>query len=289
MSIQQQSLSDIEIIVVNDATPDDSMTIVRELAQADDRIKILEHEKNMGLMWTRRTGYMAAIGDYVTFCDSDDYLPQDALDVLYQKAVETGADIVSGNYTYVTTSNKEILKRNRLPYGNNPLGVYKALLCHDMRHSLWGKLFKRSLLQDNDYQTYEHATNGEDGCLFYQVVQHANEMMQINKSVYYYMQNENSSTQKRYNENAIRSICLSNRMKVITMSNFSSLREELNRYITNYLCELYAKGYGEGVNLWKYIHQSELENYLTMRYIIRYLNFGNFCKVFVSRFINPER
>ena len=284
-SIQQQSLSDIEIVIVNDGTPDDSMAIVRELAQLDDRIKILEHEKNMGLMWTRRTGYLAATGDYITFCDSDDYLPQDALESLYKKAIETGADIVSGNYTYVTASGKKVLKRNKLPYGNKPLDVYKALLCHDMQHSLWGKLFKRSLLHDNDYQSYEHATNGEDGCLLYQIVKHVNEVVQIDKSVYYYVQNSESSSQRRYDENAVRSMCLSLATKVEMTSQYPQLHSILDKHITNYLCELIAKGYGNDVNLNKYIHQYGLERYLSVSKIIKDMNYIKILKTVLSRIV----
>ena len=107
ISIQQQSLDDIEIIVVNDATPDNSMAIVQELAKDDHRITILNHEKNLGPMCTRETGYMAAIGDYITFCDSDDYMPKDALEKLYSTAVASNADIVSGNSIYLTVKGEK--------------------------------------------------------------------------------------------------------------------------------------------------------------------------------------
>ena len=284
-SIQQQSLSDIEIVVVNDATPDNSMAIVRELAQSDSRIKILEHEKNMGLMWTRKTGYKVATGDYVTFCDSDDYLPLDALETLYVEAVKSGADIVSGNYTYVTSSGKNVLKRNKLPYGNKPVDVYKALLCNDMQHSLWGKLFRRSLLQDYNYQTYEHATNGEDGCLLYQIVKHVNEVVQIDKSVYWYVQNTGSSSQRRYNENAIRSMCLTNSVIVNSVFAFPVLQKQLNRRITNSLCKLFAEGYGKDFNLWKHISQNRLQRFVSIGYIIRYLNYMNAAKIVIKRVV----
>ena len=61
-SIQKQTIKDIEIIVVDDGTPDNSMSIVEEIAHNDDRIRIILHEKNMGLMWARKPGYTTANG-----------------------------------------------------------------------------------------------------------------------------------------------------------------------------------------------------------------------------------
>ena len=288
-SIQQQSLSDIEIVVVNDATPDNSMAIVRELAQSDSRIKILEHEKNMGLMWTRKTGYKVATGDYVTFCDSDDYLPLDALETLYVEAVKSGADVVAGNYTYITGSGVKISAKNTLPYGNGPVAVYKAMLRREFRHNLCGKMFKTSLLQNYDYQTYEHFTNGEDGCLFYQVIQHVNRLVQIDKTVYYYVQNENSSTQKRYNESAIRNICMTNEMKVRSIIGYKELQEDLKQNVTNILCNLYAKGYNHDGNLKKCIHESNLDFFLSWSNIVRYLDVRKFFKTYLMQILQTIR
>lgn len=284
-SIQQQSLSDIEIVVVNDGTPDDSMAIVRELAQLDDRIKILEHEENMGLMWTRRTGYLAATGDYITFCDSDDYLPQQALDTLYSKAMESGADIVSGNLLYISVKKRERIKTSNLPYGNNPEGVYKALLRQDFEHNLCGRLFLSSLFQNAEYLTYPHATNGEDGCLFYQIIQHIDKAVQIDKPVYYYVQNSNSSSQRRYNENAIKSICQLNHMRVRTVSVYPGLKEDLNRCVTNMLCNLYAQGYHRDAKLRETIHDCGLDAYVSWVNILKYLNYGTFLRIYLGHVV----
>ena len=66
-SILSQSFKDIEIVIVNDCTPDKSMDIVRHYAEVDSRIKIVEHDINHGLMMARRTGYMAAMGAAKSF------------------------------------------------------------------------------------------------------------------------------------------------------------------------------------------------------------------------------
>lgn len=284
-SIQKQSLQDIEIIVVNDKTPDNSMAIVQELAKDDQRIVILNHEKNMGPMCARETGYMAATGNYITFCDSDDYMPKDALEILYNAAIKTGTGIVSGQIVYVSCDGKEEICESRLLYGNDARHVYKALLRHEYMHNLCGKLFKASLLQDFEYQTYEHAANGEDACLFYQVVQHVSEVMHIDYPVYYYVQNIESSTQKRLNENAVRSICISNMITIQTVSNYPDLRGFLNRGVTNSLCRLYANGYHHDTKLKFYIKTCGLERWTSCFFVIRYLDYVKFAKIMMRRLL----
>ena len=282
-SIKKQTLSDIEIIVVNDGTPDNSMDIVHELAKDDKRISILNHEKNMGLMWTRRTGYMAATGNYISFCDSDDYLPSNALEILYGKAIKTNADIVSGNYFYITSDGNEHIGSNNLVYGNSPNEVYKSLLQNKFQHCLWGKIYKNSLFQKYTYETFKNVTNGEDGALFYQVLRNANFVVQINHPVYYYVQNSMSSTQRRYNENAIRSICILNKIRVQVISAYPELKKDLNKCVTNILCMLYAQGYHRDANLRKYINEFGLSTWISLRYILNYLNYIQYIKVFSKR------
>ena len=92
-SLVNQTLKDIEIICVNDGSPDNSADIVRKYMQADSRIKLIEQE-NRGLSGARNTGLKVAKGEYVYFMDSDDWLESDAMDICYQVAVTKGVDVV---------------------------------------------------------------------------------------------------------------------------------------------------------------------------------------------------
>lgn len=284
-SVQQQTLTDWELILIDDCSPDDSYSVMKQYVDRDDRIRILRYSENHGPMIARRWGDMTAKGDYITYCDGDDYLPEIALETLYGEAVRTDADIVSGDYVYVTTDCKEEYHSSKLDYGTTSVAVLKSLLRNEYKHSLCGKLFKRKLLQDFAYQTYEHATNGEDGILFYQLLANTNSIAHINTNVYYYMQNMKSSTQRRYNENAIRSICLSNSMKVRIISKYPELEVDLKKHVTNYLCSLYANGYGRNVNLRGHICQNGLEVYTSLWNIIKYLDFVYFLKIYIGRIV----
>ena len=215
-SVISQNLKDIEIIIVNDCTPDNSMEIVRQYAATDDRIKIIEHDINHGLMMARRTGYMAAVGEYIIFLDSDDTLAEGALETLYVTADKEKADIVSGTIQYVPNNGERYIWNNELKYGTDRVSVFKSLLKEEIGHNLCSKLFKKELLQDYKYQTFEGATNGEDAILFYQVVNYSSKVIAIDRVVYEYYQNSESSSHNANNSSAlnnmIRALSLQSKM-----------------------------------------------------------------------------
>lgn len=99
-SLLAQTLEDIEIILVDDGSPDQSGKIADEYAEKDSRIKVI-HQSNAGLGPARNTGMEAATGEYIGFVDSDDWVKPDMFVRLYQEAVRNDADIVVGGYQEV--------------------------------------------------------------------------------------------------------------------------------------------------------------------------------------------
>jgi len=93
-SIINQTLQEIEIIVVNDASTDNSGKILEEFAQKDSRIKVLTHEKNKGLSEARNTGIKEICGEYLYFFDSDDILELDCLELCYNKSSTENLDFL---------------------------------------------------------------------------------------------------------------------------------------------------------------------------------------------------
>ena len=93
-SIMAQSLKDIEIICVNDASTDCSLAVLQELQQQDERIKVISHEVNQGAAVSRNDGFRIAKGEYVIFLDSDDYFYENMLEVTWHKACVWDADMV---------------------------------------------------------------------------------------------------------------------------------------------------------------------------------------------------
>ena len=281
-SIQQQSLEDIEIIVVNDCTPDKSMDIVHSLAVNDSRIKIIDHDENHGPMVARKNGYMAATGDYITFCDSDDTLPKDALYELYTAAVREDADIVSGTIEYVTIEGKTYRWVNKLLYGTDKISVFKSLLKNEFGHNVCSKLFRKELLCSFSYNTYKHATNGEDGMLFYQVIDNASKVIAIDSIVYEYHENDSSSTHIHLSQKAIDNIVLCNKIREDICSKYDELKKLMFKRICINLYSYYACGYR--VELKCSLNKYNMNQYLNKLKMFRYLGLYDMFKILLKRF-----
>lgn len=193
-SLLEQTCRDFEVIVVNDGTEDKSMDLIKEQTRQDSRFVLIDHEINKGLMEARRTGYLHAQGDYVVFCDSDDWLPVDALEVLLEAIEKTGADIVVGQMKRIYSNGEEgKINQRSLLYGNKPKAIYKSLLKQELPHNLCGCIYRRSIF-DSSLLCRSNFNNAEDGLLFYQLIQRISKMELIDKVVYFYYQNMNSSS-----------------------------------------------------------------------------------------------
>ena len=285
-SILAQSLHDLEVIVVDDGTPDHSMQVVDRYAAGDSRFRVVAHERNRGLMQARKTGYMMAEGDYVMFCDSDDYLLPHAVETFYDEAMRTGADVVSGDLMLVfPNDDRQEVRSSALRYGSAMIPVYKSLLLDEYHHNLCGKLFRRSLLQDHDYTTIEHFTNGEDGFLFYQVMEHVAKVVHLQKPLYYYVQNDKSSTRFRYGENAIHSICMLNQLRLKLAEKYPEIRRYAQSKVSEVVSSLYARGYDKDANLDKYVVDCSLSGYASPGSVFKYNPLPKACRLFMKRML----
>ena len=204
-SIQKQTMDDWEMILVDDAGGDESMSVVKDYASKDRRIKYIENNENCGPMVARSKGYSIARGEYVTFVDGDDTLPNDALVHLYETAISTGSDIVVGNMIRIDQSGNR--KRNFYHCINKIWSreeLLLELLDNEFPHNLCGKMFKKSLFFNANLKNYDGFTNGEDGLLFYQILREVKSLATIENEVYYYWMIDTSSTHKKITESIVR-------------------------------------------------------------------------------------
>lgn len=107
-SVLEQSVSNWEMIVIDDGSTDRTQEIVAEYAQMDARIRLIVNESNMGVARTRNRGLELFRGQYVAFLDSDDYWEPNMLEKMIARAVETGADIIYCSYSLVDESGKKV-------------------------------------------------------------------------------------------------------------------------------------------------------------------------------------
>ena len=205
-SIMGQSYQNIEIICVDDASPDKCFDIITELSEEDSRIKILRHEKNEGLFQARLTGIAAAQGEYIAFVDSDDYVSCDWFRPLVSCAVSTNADIVLGNIVEVSESGWKHYSNicRNLPKGLKHLygdEVYRTFMSNRGSlfywHVMWNKVYRRAFFE----QCVPHYSEmkgrlimTEDiafSCVLYS---YAKNVQLVDSDCYFYCRHEDAST-----------------------------------------------------------------------------------------------
>ncbi|MBQ3216024.1 MAG: glycosyltransferase [Oscillospiraceae bacterium] len=164
-SLLGQTLRDLEIILVDDGSPDRSGAICDEYAAKDSRIRVI-HKPNGGVGAARNDGLDAATGQWIIFCDSDDYLEPEALDKLLRKGEEADADVVFGDVTLVFENKQEpaVFYKDEFVTDDRQLidrlieaDFYKYYCYNPPEKGVafgyggpWNKLVRRSLLTEND-------------------------------------------------------------------------------------------------------------------------------------------
>lgn len=186
-----QTHKDIEVIVVLDKPTDDTADIVKRIAEEDERVRIVENKENVGAGLSRRYGIEEAKGEYVLLLDGDDYLKPDFIEVLYDKALETDADIVTGCIS--------ILRED----GTQDITLYGdcVLTGYDKITKFWGtrivyinnRLIRRSMY---DLVPYCHRRYIEDTPVIIPLLWYANKVAFINYAGYVYRMQEDSLTHK---------------------------------------------------------------------------------------------
>ena len=182
-SLVNQTLEDIEIIIVNDGSKDNSETIAKEYASKyKDKIIYLENETG-GLSDARNYAIPYATGEYIAFLDSDDYVEIDMYEQMYEKAKKENADIVECDFLW-EYPNEKIESKGR---------IYKDK--HDIllnaRVVAWNKLIKKELIEKTKVK-FPYGLRYEDVEFFYKLIPYINKLDIVNKPFVHYVQRDNS-------------------------------------------------------------------------------------------------
>lgn len=153
-----QTYKNIEIIIVDDCTLDDSGKIAEEYAKKDSRIKVIHHKKNMGLSAARNTGLENAHGEYITFVDSDDWVSEDYVEYLYKVITRTNADIAMVKSFFTSRFNEQI-KEDKI-YSITPEDMLCDLLYNRIHVGVWNRLYKRSVIGDKRFRLQSKTGEG---------------------------------------------------------------------------------------------------------------------------------
>ena len=206
-SIINQKYKELEIILVDDGSKDNSLEICKSYANKDNRIYVI-HKENAGVSAARNTGIEAATGDYIAFVDSDDYIDENMYFNMMQKASEYNCDLVMCDCYKVRGNNKSIFTHDIRSGFYNKEQLYKEyfdklLMLGSINYpatiSNWVLLIKRDIFKENNLRYPEGIKYSEDLLLGSQVMYYVNRFYYLKgQCYYYYIDNPSSATNTYY-------------------------------------------------------------------------------------------
>lgn len=192
-SVQKQTYTGWEIIVINDGSTDKTAEIAKKMLPYSNVITT----KNAGVSSARNIGISLSKGDYILFLDADDFLPPNSLE-LYERTIRTekNADLIIGSF-YKIYPQKQVLCN---PVGNKKIYIYDSKkrefnpYISRLIGTVWGKCYKHSLIKDAKFD--ENLSICEDAEFNYRVITKAREIVYISQSIYNYVYSLNSTIRK---------------------------------------------------------------------------------------------
>lgn len=197
-SIRKQTYTNIEIIPVDDGSPDKSGVILDRLAEVDPRIKVI-HKTNGGVSTARNAGLDAATGEYVVFVDGDDYISEDYTEYMMGMISQFGAEMALSVNCYMRDGEPQVEKDPVECY--TPEDATTLLLGPRVIVGSWDKIYKKSLLVDNGIRFSSTQFYGEGLLFITTATQCANRVAVGNRKVYHYRRNNYSSACTKFNIN----------------------------------------------------------------------------------------
>jgi glycosyltransferase involved in cell wall biosynthesis len=194
-SILAQTYTNLEILLINDGSIDESLSICRGYAQKDTRIRVID-QQNEGVSSARNAGLSHATGDYIAFVDADDYLATDYIERLYTDACTYDADIVCCNFFEILNGetveiNTPKVLRSRLITEPSEL-FFDFVECKEAYGtSVWAKIIRSSLAKQISFQSLAF---GEDQIYMFDLFTLSPKVYLNEYKGYYYIRNESSVT-----------------------------------------------------------------------------------------------
>lgn len=187
-SCVNQTFRDIEIIVVDDGSTDESSDIIKRYAETDERVVVITKE-NQGLIYARKSGLDIAKGQYVFHLDGDDFIETNAIEKLYDKVIEQQADYIVANFYDVSGNERYEVLRNSRFKGLSGQDLFLCMLRGG--YEVWGRLIRKTLY---DGVIYKPIVMGEDLFVTMQIVPKVKKAVCVDDCLYNYVRRANSIT-----------------------------------------------------------------------------------------------
>ena len=195
-SIVNQTYLNLEIVLVDDGSPDKCPLMCDCWAEKDHRIKVI-HKQNGGLSDARNAGMAVAKGKCITFIDSDDWIETDAFDIMLNRMVKDDSDVVSCGVKWVSEDDRLLYEVSVAEdeIVDNLTAMREIISDGKLRQHVWNKLYKRELIADIPFEKGKYH---EDVFWSYQVFGRAKKVTLMKDSFYHYVQRSNSIMGERY-------------------------------------------------------------------------------------------
>jgi len=276
-SIVNQTYTNLEIILVDDGSPDKCPQICDEYASGDNRIIVI-HKENGGLSDARNAGLDICKGEFISFVDSDDWVSLEYINELYSTIKETLADIAIINHKHVTTpSSKEIQKRQHIKFFSKQQALFELIAKqHQPFVVSWGKLYRKNLFNNIRFPVGKYH---EDEFTSHLLISKASKITYSSKILYFYYQRPNSITKQKHLTDAI--AAFKNRLDF-------TINNKLNNLIpfaASNLCWMYLN-----LCFQKYIKKENYEKILSIaKKYQKLMAFRKFTDIFLFIFLrNPK-
>lgn len=196
-SILRQSYKDYELIVIDDGSKDMSLNIINNYRDKFEYIQVFTQE-NRGVSEARNLAFKYAKGEYILFVDPDDFLKDNMLQLMIDRALKDGSDVVISNY-YIYFHKDEYIKfiknmPNEAIYSSDE--VIDMMLRHIIQGQLWNKLFSYRLLKENNFE-FEKGRYIQDIFPVFKAISNANKVSYIDETLYFYRQRDGSTVHKK--------------------------------------------------------------------------------------------
>lgn len=234
-TIIKQSYKNFELILVNDGSTDNSLSICKKLQNQHPSIIKIVNKENKGVLLARKDGVNESKGEWIMFVDADDKISYNTLELLVPYTNTYDLICFDALYTY---KGKVIRRNNNVLLGSNKLDIHRSLLNFKLSGSSWGKLYRKELFDNNFQWPNSSIKIGEDILTTIKIIERSKKIKILNKELYYYEQN-NQSVMHSKSQTALLSMqeYIKSIKKYYANSEFNNIRNDINKFI---IMEYYA-------------------------------------------------
>lgn len=278
LSVVNQTHIDLEIIIINDGSTDNSLKICKEWEQKDNRIKVL-NKRNTGVADTRNYGLNIAKGKYISFVDSDDFIEPNMYSEMIKLMKQNNSELCMCNFYIIDEIQKKPFIYSTIENADKHT-ILKLVSESNNGITVWGKLFIRNIIGNIKFDT--NISISEDVLFFYQYVDKIEKISNVKEPLYNYNIGNPNSLSKMNSKNYITSIkAYYSINKILEKNNINCRYNKQANSVCNYA--IHKKNIGEDYDYSEY--DRIIQEYMDNGLLYKVKGFKNKIKVFLAYYM----